>query len=60
MALLSAEETVARALRAYEAGRELCIPGAFNTVQTLSSKLLPRGLITRGAGQAMRRMGRAR
>jgi short-subunit dehydrogenase len=56
---LSAEDTVQRALAAYEARREQCVPGALNTVQTLSSKLLPRALITRGAADVMRRMGRA-
>jgi hypothetical protein len=60
VAALSADETVRRAIAAYEDRAELCVPGAFNTVQTLSSKFLPRSLVTRGAGEAMRRMGRAR
>ncbi|HMJ11286.1 MAG TPA: SDR family oxidoreductase [Polyangiaceae bacterium] len=57
---LSAEETVTRALAAYEAGEVLCVPGVLNTVQTLSSKFLPRALMVRSAAEAMRRMGRAK
>jgi hypothetical protein len=57
---LSAEATVTRALEAYEAGEVLCVPGVLNTVQTLSSKFLPRALIVRSAAEAMRRMGRGK
>jgi hypothetical protein len=57
---LSAEVTVARALEAYEGGEVLFVPGMLNTVQTLSSKLLPRALMVRSAAEAMRRMGRGK
>jgi short-subunit dehydrogenase len=57
---LSAEATVTRALQAYEAGEVLCVPGVLNTVQTLSSKFLPRALMVRSAAEAMRRMGRGK
>jgi short-subunit dehydrogenase len=57
---MSAEATAKRALEAYEAGEVLCVPGVLNTVQTLSSKLLPRTLMVRSAAEAMRRMGRGK
>ena len=60
LASLSAEQTVERALAGYENRDDLVVPGVFNSVQTFSSRLLPRGLLARGAAEAMRRMGRAR
>jgi short-subunit dehydrogenase len=60
VALLSAEQTVERALAAYENRDDLVVPGVLNSVQTFSSRFLPRGLLARGVAEAMRRMGRAR
>lgn len=57
---MSAAETAKRALEAYDAGEVLCVPGVLNTVQTLSSKLLPRTLLVRSAAEAMRRLGRGK
>jgi short-subunit dehydrogenase len=57
---LSATHTVERGLRAYAAGRAVCITGAANNAQAAVAKLLPRGLAARAVGKAMKRMGRAR
>jgi short-subunit dehydrogenase len=57
---LSATETVARGLRAYAAGRAICVTGTVNNAQAAVAKLLPRGLAARAVGNAMKRMGRAR
>ena len=59
VAALSAKDTVARGIEAYEAGDFVCVPGAVNRVQTMISKLMPRRIVTHTVGQAMRRMGRA-
>ncbi len=56
---MTADETVLAALRAYEDERTVCVPGSINRLTALSAKLLPRWLITRAAGEAMRRSGRA-
>lgn len=58
IAALSAEETARRGLEGYERGREVVVTGAVNTVQTLTSKVLPRAVVTRSLGFAMKRMGR--
>jgi len=60
LAALSSVETVAQALRAYEAGDAVCVPGSVNRVQTLFSKLMPRSVVTRSIAAAMQRMGRTR
>lgn len=60
VAALSSIETVARALRAYEAGDTVCIPGAVNRVQTMFSKIMPRSVVTGTIAAAMHRMGRTR
>ncbi len=60
LAILSASETVEQALEAYADGRELCVPGTINRMQTVAAKLLPRPLITWGALRASARMGRNR
>lgn len=60
VAALSSTEAVKRALRAYEAGDTVCIPGAVNRVQTLFSKLMPRSVVTASIAAAMHRMGRTR
>jgi hypothetical protein len=57
---LSAEDTALRALSAYSAGDAVCIPGAVNRVQTVFSKLAPRGLLTSAISLAMKRSGRAK
>jgi hypothetical protein len=60
VASLTAEETVFRALDAYEDGRAVCVPGTVNRVSAVSARLLPLGLISRVAAAVMRRSGRAR
>lgn len=60
VAALSSQETVKRALRAYEAGDTVCIPGAVNRVQTMFSKIMPRSVVTGTIAAAMHRMGRTR
>jgi short-subunit dehydrogenase len=60
VAELSATETVERGLRAYAAGRAVCITGAVNNVQAAVAKLLPRALAVRGIGNALKGLGRAR
>ncbi len=58
VAVLSAEDTVRLALEGYEKGRDVVVTGTVNRVQTLTSKLMPRLVITRGVAFAMKRMGR--
>ena len=53
-AILSAEETVARGLRAYERGKRTFIPGGMNRAGALGSKLMPRGVVVRAVGKIMR------
>jgi short-subunit dehydrogenase len=53
-AILSAAETVHRAIDAYERRRDLFIPGGINTVQSWAVKHLPIGLVARLAGRVMR------
>ncbi|HZS35223.1 MAG TPA: SDR family oxidoreductase [Polyangia bacterium] len=53
-AVLSAEETVARGLAAYERGRDVFIPGGLNTVGAWASKHLPVRTVTRMVGRMMR------
>jgi short-subunit dehydrogenase len=53
-AVLSAEETVKRGLAAWEAGRDLCVPGGYNKLGTLGVRLLPRKMIVRTVGKMMR------
>jgi short-subunit dehydrogenase len=60
VAALSAEVTARHGLHAYQARRSVCVPGAVNQVQTVVSKLLPRSVLTRSIGSAMKRMGRAK
>lgn len=60
VAALSAEETALAALEAYAAGETVCVPGSVNRVQTLVSKLAPRGLVTSAISFAMKRSGRAK
>jgi short-subunit dehydrogenase len=52
--IMSAEECVRRALVAYEAGKDLCIPGAINWLGTVGAKLAPRQWVVRTAGKMMR------
>ena len=53
-AILSAEETVRRGLRAYEKGKDLFVPGALNSINAVGVKLLPRRFVVRVAGRIMR------
>ncbi len=58
MAAISSAETVSRALAAYAAGHDICVPGAVNKAITLGTSLLPRTLLARVAGSVMRLGGR--
>jgi short-subunit dehydrogenase len=60
MAVVHKEQVVRQALRAYEARRSICVPGAVSTITAAVSRLLPQRLVARTAGAAMRRMGRNR
>jgi short-subunit dehydrogenase len=51
------EEVVSAALRALEAGDDYVVPGALNRVGAALSRLAPLGLVTRIAGQVIRRIG---
>jgi short-subunit dehydrogenase len=53
-AILSAEETVARGLRAYERSKRTFIPGGMNRAGALGSKLMPRGMVVRAVGKIMK------
>ncbi len=58
LAVLSVGDTVEQALDAYTRGKELCVPGTINRMQTVVAKLLPGPLVTWGALRASARMGR--
>ena len=53
-AVLSADETVARALAAYERGETQYVPGVMNRIQLLGSRLAPRALTLRVVARMMR------
>jgi len=53
-AVLSAEETVARGIGAYEAGRDLCVPGGYNKLGAFAVRLVPRRMLLRTVGKMMR------
>jgi short-subunit dehydrogenase len=53
-AILSAEETVTRGLRAYERGRAVYIPGGMNRAGAIGSQLLPRAMVVRTVGKMMK------
>lgn len=57
IATLSADQTVKRALRDYQARKQICIPGAVNRMSSLS-RLLPLSAAARVTGEVMRRAGR--
>lgn len=52
-AVLSAADTVTRALEAYKDERDVFIPGAMNFMGTLGSKLLPRRLLLKTVARMM-------
>jgi short-subunit dehydrogenase len=58
-AILSAEETVRRGLRAYERGQTVCVPGGLNKLGAFGSRLLPRALVVRTVGRMMRQKPRS-
>lgn len=60
IAALTAAATAERALFAYGAGDVVCVPGTVNRVQTVLSKLAPRGMVTSFLSAAMKRSGRAK
>ncbi len=51
----SAEEVAEAALKAYERGRAVCVPGAVNVAATMFSATLPAGITRRVAGLVTRR-----
>ncbi|TMK61336.1 MAG: SDR family oxidoreductase [Actinobacteria bacterium] len=51
----TSDEVVAHALRAYESGRTVCIPGALNAVAGAFSSVMPAGITRKIAKQVMRR-----
>jgi short-subunit dehydrogenase len=59
IARLEAPTVVETALAAYRSGRDVAVPGAFNTLQTAAVKLIPRGVVLRAARWAMHGLGRA-
>ncbi len=58
-AVLSAEDTVRRGLKAYEKGKAWLIPGGMNKIMSTGSNLLPRTTVTRMVGNMMKKRGRA-
>jgi short-subunit dehydrogenase len=58
LALLTPNRTIEPALQAYERGDTLFTPGVVNGVQSVASKLLPRGLVTWATRRQMERLGR--
>jgi short-subunit dehydrogenase len=52
--VLSAEETVARGLRAYERNKAVFIPGGMNRLGAFGSWLTPRGILVRTVARMMR------
>src|ERR1041385_6144764 len=59
LAVLTARRTIEGAFAAYERGERVYTPGVVNGVQSLASRLLPRGVVTWAAARTMRRLGRA-
>ena len=58
VAALGAGESVRRGLAAYQAGRDLFVPGAMNRLSLFGARLLPRALAVKAAASVMRRSGR--
>ena len=52
--ILSAAETVARGLHAYQRNKAVFVPGGMNRLGTFGSWLLPRKLVVRAVGKVMR------
>ncbi len=52
--VLTASDTVARGIDAYQRGKAVFIPGAMNRVGAFGSWLTPRGLLVRTVGKMMR------
>jgi short-subunit dehydrogenase len=59
-AAVSAETVAATALRAYDRGRHVVVPGKGNAVAAFFSRFGSHGLNARAAGAAMKRAGRDR
>lgn len=59
IAKLEAPRVVRTALEAYDEGRLLVVPGAFNVVQTAAVRVLPRAFVLRATRWAMQGLGRA-
>ena len=58
IAKLEAPRAVRSALDAYDAGRLVMVPGAFNAVQAAAVRVLPRGVVLRATRWAMQGLGR--
>lgn len=56
--VLTAEQVVERALRAYERGQVVCVPGVVNRVQSALSGLLPLSWLAKVSAQVLRSRGR--
>ena len=55
---LSAKKTVSIALRAYEKGRIVVVPGLVNRLAALAGSLLPRWLVARTSAKMLLKLGR--
>lgn len=55
---ISAERTVAIALRAYERGKTVVVPGFINGIAALFGRLLPRAVIARTSAKMVLKLGR--
>ncbi len=55
LAVLSAQETVRRGLAAYEARKDVYVPGVVNRLTTLAVKFAPRGLVVSALARVMER-----
>jgi uncharacterized protein len=58
LAVLTPNRTIEPALEAYERGDHLFTPGLVNGMQSVASKLLPRGLLAWATRKQMERLGR--
>ncbi|HEV2146943.1 MAG TPA: SDR family oxidoreductase [Longimicrobiaceae bacterium] len=54
--IMTADEVVAAALRALEAGDDAVVPGTLNRLGTLAGRMLPRSLVLRGAKTILKKL----
>lgn len=55
---LSAEKTVAIALRSYEQGKTVIVPGFINRLAAFFGRLLPRSVVARTSATMVKKLGR--